>query len=178
MIDTADRPGERVFGAPWGRALWIVSTVVTAILAMVSITIVWTALGSGKYLPGLGALLPIALLILPALFTVRGYAVTADAIVVLRPIGPKALPPLATLQSARVEPNAMRRSLRLFGHGGLYAFSGIFRNRRLGYYRSWVTDLGRTVVLVFPGQTAVLSPESPEEFVAAVTGERIEPGAS
>jgi hypothetical protein len=40
------------------------------------------------------------------------------------------------------------------------------------YYRAWVTDLRRTVVLGFPERTIVLSPDNPEEFVSLLSEAR------
>jgi hypothetical protein len=75
---------------------------------------------------------------------------------------------LAGLQSASYEPRAMRWSLRTFGNGGFFSFSGFYRNRRLGAYRAFVTDLKRTVVLRFLTRTIVVSPAAPEQFVLDV----------
>jgi hypothetical protein len=98
-----------------------------------------------------------------ALFTVRGYTVTADAILVHRLLWTTRLP-LAGLQSAQLEPNAMRWSIRTFGNGGFFSFSGFYRNKLLGAYRAFVTDRNQTVVLRYSGHTIVVSPSSPEKF--------------
>ena len=63
----------------------------------------------------------------------------------------------------------MRGSLRLFGNGGIFSITGLFRNRALGNYRAFVTDLKRTVVLRFPERIIVVSPECPEKFVAEIS---------
>jgi PH (Pleckstrin Homology) domain-containing protein len=69
------------------------------------------------------------------------------------------------LRSAQFEPDAMRQSIRTFGSGGLFSFTGCYRNKALGAYRAFVTDPHRTVVLHFPTRTVVVSPSAPEEFV-------------
>ena len=61
-----------------------------------------------------------------------------------------------------------RRSIRTFGNGGLYSFTGWFRNTALGAYRAFVTDPHRTVVLHFPTRTVVVSPSAPEDFVHVI----------
>jgi hypothetical protein len=110
------------------------------------------------------ALLPLAILCGGILFTIRGYTVSPDAILIHRLFWTTRLP-LAALQSAQFEPDAMRRSLRTFGNGGLFSFTGFFRNSSLGTYRAFVTDPHRTVVLHFPARTVVVSPSTPEDFV-------------
>jgi hypothetical protein len=59
----------------------------------------------------------------------------------------------------------MRWSIRMCGNGGLYSYSGFFRNKALGTYRAFVTDPHQTVVLHFPNRTVVVSPSAQEEFV-------------
>ncbi len=65
-------------------------------------------------------------------------------------------------------PTAMAGSLRIAGNGGLFSFTGWFWSRRLGRYRAFVTDPARSVVLKFSDRTVVVSPDVPEEFVAAL----------
>jgi hypothetical protein len=148
------------YRAPWSTSLIIVSSFATLICIGVAISLVW----SGR--PWLG-LLPIAILCGALLFTIRGYSVTPDAIMVHRLLWTTRVA-LAGLDSAQVEPEAMRRSMRAFGNGGLFSFSGSFRNTALGAYRAFVTDPHRTVVLHFPTCTIVVSPSAPEEFVHEV----------
>jgi len=59
----------------------------------------------------------------------------------------------------------MRGSIRTFGNGGLFSFTGFYRNRLLGAYRAFVTDPRQAVVLRFPKRNVVVSPGAPEEFV-------------
>jgi hypothetical protein len=59
----------------------------------------------------------------------------------------------------------MRWSVRLWGNGGFFSFTGFYFNRLLGRYRAWVTDPRRVVVLRFPARTVVISPAEPEEFI-------------
>jgi len=129
-------------------------------------------LGRGL-LPWLG-LLPLVLLVGSALFTIRGYTVASDAILVHRLFWATQLP-LAGLESAQFEPGAMQRSIRTFGNGGMFAFTGCFRNKLLGPYRAFVTDPHRTVVLHYDRRTVLVSPSAPEDFVrhlAIVTSAR------
>ena len=63
----------------------------------------------------------------------------------------------------------MANSWRTWGNGGFFSFSGHFVNTALNRYRAFVTDLSRTVVLDTPRGVLVVSPDAPQEFVAAVT---------
>ncbi len=119
-------------------------------------------------LPRVVAVLPLAILFGSALFTIRGYTITSDAILVQRLFWTTRLP-RAGLQSAQFEPSAMRSSLRTFGNGGLFSFTGFFRNKGLGAYQAFVTDPNQTVVLRFSNRTVVVSPAAPEEFVRDIS---------
>jgi hypothetical protein len=111
------------------------------------------------------ALLPLVILFCTALFTIRGYAITSEAILVHRLLWSTALPRLG-LESAQAEPDAMRGSLRTFGNGGAFSFTGFYYNKRLGSYRAFVTDPRRAVVLRYATRKVVLSPAAPEDFVS------------
>jgi hypothetical protein len=66
------------------------------------------------------------------------------------------------------DPEAMRRSLRLFGNGGMFGFTGWLRNRRLGVYRAFATDPARAVVLTLGQRKIVITPADPAAFVRAL----------
>ena len=149
----------KYYKAPWSTALVVVTSAVTVLL--LGITLGLAIYGRG-ILPWVG-LLPLAILIGSVPFTVRGYTVTPDAILVHRLFWTTRLP-LSGLESARFEPEAMRGSIRTFGNGGLFSITGFFRNKALGSYRAFVTDQHQTVVLHYSGRTVVVSPSSPEEF--------------
>jgi Bacterial PH domain len=146
----------KTYKAPWSTSLVIVSSLVTLICIVLAIQL-FVSSRSWE------ALVPLAIIFGALLFTVRGYTVTADAVLVHRLFWSTRLP-LTDLQSAEIAPEAMRGGLRLFGNGGLFSFTGFFRNRSLGTYRAFVTDPHRTVVLHFTKKTVVISPSAPEDF--------------
>jgi hypothetical protein len=152
------------YKAHWSKSLVVVSLLATAMCLGAAYLV---ASQAGRGAASWTASLPLAILIGSALFTIRGYAVGPDAILVHRLLWTTRLP-LAGLQSAKFDPDAMRRSIRTFGNGGFFSFTGFFRNKALGGYRAFVTDQNRTVVLRFSGRTVVLSPAEAEAFVRDV----------
>lgn len=150
--------------APWGKMLVIISLLVS----MFCIGLAAFFILSGRTLSPWSTAIPVGILVVCALFTVRGYAIGSGELLIRRLLWTTRLP-LKDLVSARFEPEAMNRSLRLLGNGGLYSFTGLFRNKTLGNYRAFVTDLNRTVVLRFPSRTVVVSPAAPEQFVNDVS---------
>jgi Bacterial PH domain len=154
------------YKAPWGRMLIVTSAMVTVVCVGVSVGILWVTLAKhGPFLVGALALLPLVLVVGALPFMVRGYTITADVILIHRPFWDTSLPRRG-LESATVEPDAMRGSLKTWGNGGGFSFTGSFYNPRLHFYRAFVTDLHRTVVLRYPSRTIVLSPAAPDAFVS------------
>ena len=153
------------YEAPWSTSL-IVMSVLTTVICLGAAAGAWLSFAA-KHPPGvLGCVvfLPLVILFGAALFTIRGYSLSSDSILVHRLLWSTVLP-RAGLQSAQVEPEAMRGSLRTFGNGGAFSFTGFYYNKRLGSYRAYVTDPRRTVVLRYANRRVVLSPATPEDFV-------------
>jgi hypothetical protein len=110
---------------------------------------------------------PILLWLVCFLLSVRGYTITADHIVIHRLIWATRIP-LESLQSFDFDPAALRQSIRYFGNGGIFAICGLYRHRRLGVFRAFVTDTGRTVMLRFQSRAIMVSPDDPHCFVKAL----------
>jgi hypothetical protein len=158
----------RSYRAPWGRTLFLTSALVTVVCAVVSVCLYWaTTVEHQPALIRVASLLPLVLVLGCIPFTVCGYTITSDSILIHRLLWNTSLP-RSGLQSASVEPEVMRGSIRTFGNGGGFSFTGLYYNKSLRSYRAFVTDLRRTVVLRYAYRTVVLSPDAPEEFVRAL----------
>jgi lysylphosphatidylglycerol synthetase-like protein (DUF2156 family) len=147
----------KIFTAHWSTRLVVTSAATTALCLGIAGTIVRT--GDAAWWAWLA---PILLVLGCSLLTIRGYAILPSAILVRRLFWTTCLP-RAGLESASFEPHVMSGSLRV-GNGGLFSFTGFYRNRRLGWYRAFVTDPARTVVLRYPDRTVVVSPGNPVAF--------------
>lgn len=157
------------FDAPWGTLLRVASIVATLLLAGVAlleaVVLPRDLLGGWPWRAAVA--LPLAILAGAALFTVRGYVLEGGELRIVRLFWHTRLP-LDGLTAAWADPEAMRKSLRLFGNGGLYSLTGLYRNARLGNYRAWATDPKRAVVLELPGRKLVVTPDAPERFLEAL----------
>ena len=156
------------FKAPWSLSLTIITGLVCALMAVITFFLVW--LGDRQNITFLSmlAFVPLLIVLITSLYGVRGYLVTNDLLQISR-LGWFTKIPLTTLESINYDPTAMDSSLRLFGNGGLFAFTGRFRNRKLGNYQAYATNPRLAVVLGFPEKTIVITPERPEEFVKLLT---------
>ena len=155
----------KTYKAPWGRALVLSTVLASLFCAGLTFAIPYlpqhdTASVVVRYVRWL----PAALVPFCSLFMVMGYVVTDDEVRVKRLLWSNRIP-RKSLTSARAEPGALSRSVRICGNGGFFSFSGFFRSEKLGSFRAYVTDLNRTVVLRTEKRTYVLSPDEPERFV-------------
>jgi len=62
----------------------------------------------------------------------------------------------------------MKGSIRVFGNGGFFAFTGFYWSRTIGRYRAYVMDPKQSVVLRLERRQFSVSPDHPENFIAIV----------
>lgn len=155
------------FRAPWGR--YLVGSSILSVVILFGVGVWLSIVPGSRSLNYILVFLFAGLVLGAGLVTIRGYTVTADAILVRRLLWSTRLP-REGLVSATVEPKAMKGSLKLSGNDGMFSFSGWFWSKKLGRFNAYVTDLNRTVVLRWDKRTAVVSPDDPEGFVREVMG--------
>ncbi len=158
---------DEFFAAPWSTLLIIITIVSCAILLGVILLGAFAGpRGNWLWIVSMIAV-PLAILLVAAAFAVRGYILTDDALYVQR-LGWRSKIELSHLVTIDLDSQAMEDSLRIFGNGGLFSFTGTFRNQKLGRYQAYATDPARAVVLQFRDRAIVLTPDRPEQFVGAV----------
>lgn len=158
--------------APWATSLKATSFAGSAILIAVGFALAY-AVPTGTRAPYaesfgfLIAWIPPLIGAAALLFVVRGYELAPGELRVRRLLWSTRIP-LAGLAEVRADPQAMTGSMRLFGNGGLFSFTGLFQSRTLGRYRAFVTDPAHAVVLRTAGRVTIVSPADPHAFVEAV----------
>ena len=155
------------FKAPWGMSLLVMTTVGCTILLAVPFISVVAQPQKDSLWRVLTIVLPLVILFVTLLYSVRGYLLTDSTLQVQR-LGWSSKIELTNLINVEIDPQAMERSIRLWGNGGLFSFTGNFRNHKLGFYQAYATDPHRAVILKFPQCTIVLTPDNPERFVSEV----------
>lgn len=163
-------PNQVKFGAPWSRQLKVLTSVFTLFLLGLPLILLDRAPEDPPTIYLISIWLPVAILVLSALFAIRGFVVEGNRLLVLRPLWKTRLS-LQGLQRAEADPEAMQGSIRTFGNGGLFGFIGLFRNKKLGRYRAFATDEKNAVVLRFATHTLVITPEQPQRAVALLNRE-------
>ena len=161
------------FGAPWSTSVkWITGLTVSFLVILVIFGItrledVGSGSGSSILFFLAAVVMPALLLVVSACWMIRGYVIAEEILLVQR-LGWQSKMDLKDLVSVEADPEAMARSLRTFGVGGLFCFCGRFRNKKLGAYRAYATDPKRSVVLRFQDRKIVVTPERPDDFVNCV----------
>ena len=144
------------FRAPWSTKLIGMSLVLLVILAFAFFSVEsW-----GRYLI-------VGIALVAATFAIRGYSIHEGKLHIHR-LGWSTKYDLANLESIDISPGATMGSVRAFGIGGLFGFVGHYHNSVLGSYKAYATNDANTVVIEFSGETIVVTPDSPVEFVEAV----------
>ena len=152
------------FGAPWSRSLKTASALAVIVLAGVAAAAVLVVPARLALVRCLMLGLPVAALALGFLSMVSGYTLTATHLEVRRPLSSRAFP-LAQLLGVAGDAQVFKGSVRLFGNGGLFSFTGLFWKRKLGCYRAFATDPARAVILKFRTGTIVVTPDDPQRFI-------------
>ena len=146
----------RTFAAPWSRTVKVIT--VAALLATATLFFFGEIVGGSIF---------VLVNALSVAVSARGYEVAPGRLSILHP-GRRTTLNLSDVQTVSLCPGAFTGSVRLFGVGGLFGFTGLFQNDLLGRYRAFGTDPERAVVLKFAKRTLVVTPDDPAAFVAAV----------
>lgn len=157
---------DRNFQAPWSTQLKLLTALGSAVILAVTVLLLIQAkmpLASRALLAGA------LLLMLPgfALFSIRGYRLEPDALIVRRLLWETSIP-LRGLTRVEVRPLAKELGFRLLGNGGLFSFCGFYWSRSLGRYRLLGTDLKQAVVLRFEQRILIVTPSPPEAFAESL----------
>lgn len=164
--------------APWPRGLKLLSALGTLILVAGGFIAYRAApnVAGFTHAFGVGVSLVFPAILLASLcFVVTGYAVDGTDLSVQRLFFSNRIA-LDGLSRLWHEPAQCRHSIRVFGNGGLYSFTGLYWSKALGRHRLFATDLARAVVLVTPRRTVVITPAEPQVFIEYA--QRLFPAAS
>lgn len=154
------------FAAP--KSLWI--KIITALLALG-----FVALAAAIFMVDqdpAAIVIPIAMLLLvfglSYYYSIAKYEVLPDKIIVHRPFDNIVIP-TSNLTATRLEKKDIRMSIRTFGIGGVFSYTGTFWNGKLGSMTWYVTKMDNAVLLMDSrGNKTVVSPDMPAQFIAAL----------
>jgi hypothetical protein len=152
------------FSAPWGTSLKIMTAFSVFVLTGIPVVSYFLRVTSDLLTIIALQVAPLCTIVIAGFFMIRAYQLTMNTLAIER-LGWHSKIELTGLLSAKADRDAMSKSIRTFGNGGLFCFAGYFRNKKLGSYRAFATDPKRSVVLRFDKRTIVVTPDNPEKFV-------------
>ena len=137
------------------------------------VTVVMVAVaGAIPFVPGMvmyTVVILTVILFVTWLFSVTGFVVENNNLIVSRPLWKTTivLPPDSV---AGIEPEVKVGLLRTFGNGGLFGYTGRFRNRKLGFFNAYATNWKHAVSVTSGGQDfcIVVTPEDVEGFIQSI----------
>lgn len=150
--------------APWSTTLKVVSALTTVLIVGIAIALPLISRAPAAWLLAIGLLL---LAITPLPFVVIRYDIQDHTLRIRRLLWHTVIN-LHELQSVDADPKLISGSLRIFGNGGMFSFTGWYSNKRLGRYRAFVTDWQHATLLEWPTRKIVLSPANPASFMQAL----------
>ena len=152
------------FHAPWSGILKL-STTLCILLILCCLVLMWISIpASQTTVKVLSAVVCGVIILVVALFAVRGYAIEGNDFVIYRPTR-KTCYPISSIVKCWEDPQAMKGSWRIFGIGGIFVFAGLFRNKTLGSYYAYATDPQKAVVIKMTDRTIVVTPDSPSQLI-------------
>lgn len=102
------------------------------------------------------------------LFSVTGYTVEADRVIINRLLYNATIKRSDIAESRVLTDEEMKWSIRTFGVGGLFGYLGKFTNSNIGSMTWYATRRGNYILLVAGGKKIVLTPDDPQAFIAAL----------
>lgn len=108
------------------------------------------------------------LLVFTYLFSITGYTVDTDFVIVNRPLYNVKIKRSDITDRRVLTDEEMKWTIRSFGVGGLFGYQGKFTNSNIGPMTWYATRRGNYVLLVVGGKKIVLTPDEPQAFIAAL----------
>jgi hypothetical protein len=158
------------FSSPWGARVRILTSVVAVIFLSLSMLIGFNPEVSQsdewgmRFLP---VLIFLVMNLVMAPFLVLGYEVSAGEISIRR-LGWVKRIPLTGISSVTCDPLGLRGATKIIGNDGYLAMIGWFKSKKMGFFRAFVTDGSRVVILKWPDKTILISPDDPETFIQSL----------
>jgi hypothetical protein len=152
---------KQYYQASWGLTLKVLS--VFCVILMCSISVLGMQ-GTDFVAKIMVGFVPILILLGALPFIVKGYFFDGHVLFIRRLFWDTEVD-LSDLQEIYQDPMATKGSLKMWGNGGMFSFTGWFWNKHLGFYKAYITDPRNNVVLKFSKRTIVATPDMPEEFI-------------
>lgn len=99
------------------------------------------------------------------LFRITGYRVSREEVVICRPAGERRIPIAEIAEVVIPTRDSMRWTLRTFGNGGIFGYTGKFANSTYGAMTWYATRTNKTILLILHNNSKILL--SPDDLQMA-----------
>ncbi len=160
------------YAAPWDRSLRVSTGALLAVLAFSALVLLGVTSALGGVVSGAIGAFALAVLAAVAIggwaLAPRGYVVEGGTLRIERRLRPLAVPLSRATAYGRVAELWATGSARIGGSSGFFGHYGSFWNRGLGSFRLYATRTHDLVLLDFPDDRVLVSPDQPERFLEEV----------
>lgn len=129
---------------------WVLSITLTVALAFV----VYNTFKDGGYFIIIGVLT--ALILLAAIAVMPIYIEESEKYYKLRLLFFPIIFQKSEYRVREVAPETLKGSIRTFGSGGLFGFTGYFRNKSLGKYTAFISNTRKPLLLFSNGKKKII----------------------
>lgn len=157
------------FTCPWSLGVTLITAIIIIILAA-STYFIWTDdfPSSMLWLKYTLIIIFIATIIgglgyMPIRLTIENYK-----IILHRLFGAINIPIKDIIEIKAITSSETAFSIRVFGSGGLFGYLGKFKNKKLGYYSMYATDINELILIRTDRKTYVFSCRNRDEFIESV----------
>jgi hypothetical protein len=157
------------FAASLDKTAIVLTTLVTSIFAVVIGGQYSFIADAGRATPIYTTVGCLAIYGLAFAFRPTGYVVTADEVIISRPLLNRPIKRADIRRVAALPARDMSASIRLFGVGGLFGYYGKYTNTALGRTTWYATRRDTPVLLeTVDNKKYILTPDDPSGFVRAL----------
>ncbi|MFN3795707.1 MAG: PH domain-containing protein [Chitinophagaceae bacterium] len=160
-----------IFTASMDRTTKLITGFITVLVAVITLAQFISSLEHFSYLSIFSnSILPV-LYIITFVFRPIHYKLSGDKLIIHRLSSDVAIDRNTIKQVQQIEPERLKKSVRIFGVGGLFGYYGRYANHTLGSMTWYATRKNKTVLIITnTNEKIVLTPDEPEAFVERLKG--------
>ena len=157
------------FTCPWSLGVTVITTIIIIIL-VASTYFIWT-----DDFPASMLWLKYTLIVVFIATIIGGLGympirltIENDKITLHRLFGTIHIPIKDIIEIKAITSSETAFSIRIFGSGGLFGYLGKFKNKKLGYYTMYATDINELILIRTDRKTYVFSCKDRNKFIESV----------
>lgn len=158
-----------IFTASMDRSTKLITGFITVLVAVITLAQLISSFEHFSYLSIFSSSILPVLYILTFVFRPIHYKLSGDKLIIHRLTDNVALDRNQIKEVKQIDPEQLKRSVRIFGVGGLFGYYGRYANNTLGRMTWYATRKNKTVLLITnANEKFILTPDEPEAFVASL----------